>query len=680
MGGLFSWLSSTDTATAKKEAKYAALMAKYNTEVKKFTDNFNQNLLEREALIAELQEKRNKIIEERAKEIITLQQRYEALKAQQKIVNLKVGEMLVVVLFNYDLQLTYNSKTKAEFKKSFDTFYDRVFPKDDPETTKEVYEAILMISPLLPLFFPTGYKESGYHQYTYTGKSVNTVEFVANFKGKWLTFIHGNLREYVYNVCACNCYEWMYNMDANAYKDEYGNKCREFINSVGEALSNDDLVKRSYEFIKQFTQQKDIMRLKLLSAKSMKGISTNRIEIVPRYYPKTCPTYELWESLLMLVNTLCYNYGYIVDENNNQIHANSLTKPDGSTNGGQCYKLPEEYSKKCLEEYFDLSPAHVWKNDTDYIEANEDNLYVPVENIVSIKNLKVWMSKLDICDELTRYNTTAEDPSGYLKYLNPTRMFTTQILQDDANPLESYYLPRLAVSNSEIMKSTVLYDMYVQMTGDGGRAESNTYDMCILHDKNAGFFYSGDYLITTPSSYRKVNNVNPIAQATYKIIMANAVKWSLYFPIDTTMTFSKINSNLLSILGNYDETAQEGLPQMIWAGSTDTLQRQNIIAYNAMLSDVNDTFNMIDYVPNAQTMTYNQQSKGDIIYPNTSENYAIVFDEMNAKQSAYKIFDDVELMNFLNGVNPESVVYTEEGAYALGEPPVVEEKYKLFIH
>ena len=225
------------------------------------------------------------------------------------------------------------------------------------------------------------------------------------------------------------------------------------------------------------------------------------------------------------------------------------------------------------------------------------------------------MTGLEICNDLSVYNSNPKGGDAYLKYLNPSRLYTTTIIQDDQTPAEALYLHKIAVSNSEIMSRDIIYNLYAALAGDKDKpADSKYLSYSLIKYQNSDLFYSFNYLTDTPEGMERANRVSPTCQFLYKIILADAMRWLMYFPIDNTMTCSKINAEVLTTIGMNEEN-QNNLPQMIWAGNNVNVNHTSTADYDVFTPNDNDTFNIYSVMPIDKKMTFNGHNNSLLYLP-----------------------------------------------------------------
>ena len=81
---------------------------------------------------------------------------------------------------------------------------------------------------------------------------------------------------------------------------------------------------------------------------------------------------------------------------------------------------------------------------------------------------------------------------------------------------------------------------------------------------NKNIFTSIDYLYITPKGFEQLDNVSPIARYIFEVLIQYSCKWYLTFPIENTMSMSKINYNMLLYENGKNKSI---LPQYIWTKS-----------------------------------------------------------------------------------------------------------------
>ena len=614
---------SPDQNAVKASQDFQDQLKKIQDELNNYETNYQANLEKRQQKIASIYAERAKIIKEQADEVAYLIQRYQELKQLQARINTCISTFTCMMLFNYSVGQVLNDDSQEEWEDNFNKMYEVVFPSGEVEVMLEIFDSICLISPLLPLVFPTGKEDNDIHSYSYgQNGGVDTVAFMSKLNGYRQEYISGNLKQYCKNVCLSNCYEWMYDFDSD-YASSIDKKCKALIKKVGDYTTTKDAVADIYDFIKSFDSERDIMRLKMLSAKSRKGICTNQIKILPKYYPKICPRYELWEAILMIINIICYQFGFIQTPTSEALTSTKASKSSDDTDGGQCFSIPKDYPKKCFEQYYDLDMNHMW-NLTDYIQVDDHELRIEADKITGQTDDEVWMKDTEVCSDL-KIICPDETGNGRVKYVNPTQPYTYQLLQDDTAPNESFSLAKIAVTKSKTMQWDVLYNLVQQLMKD-----ETVKDASIYRVANSDLFYSFDYLVTTPEGYEQSYRISPTCQFMYQTILADAMQWRLVFPIDNTMTMSKINTNILT---DMKETDINVLPQMIWA--------DNLLQVSNDRSTKPPSFDNVDVV-----MTYVQPTSKSMTYENeynyfsySGKDSVFIYPDNNNKEDASMLFD-----------------------------------------
>lgn len=562
MGGLFSWLASTDQSDIEKEKEFQEQLVKYQQQIDDFNKNYEQHMIERKEQIQKIYEERKKLIQERIEELIYIDQRYKELKEQRKCINIRASAYICSILFNYYSQNVHDNVIEADgckFQKEFLQFFDRVvFPKKEKEMNLLVFGQLSQIAPILPLIWPTGRKDTTVHtEYpTNADGTPNMTEHAVAINSYKTKYIRGNLRRYTFNVCYANCYEHMYALNEDDIK-EYESACEEYLEKIQECLTNDSFVAETYDFLKKFKKPVDMMRLKMLQAKSRKGISTSAPKLLPPYYPKICPVYELYEAVLMSVNTLCYAYGSI-RKNGALVESESELKSSETSHGGKCFELPEKYIKAVYEKCFNMDPNKVWDyTGANFMFVNEANMTVPIEEITGTSDNTVWMKETKVCEDTTLIGVSATDGKGVYKYVNPTRIYTYQINNDEEYPNEFFQLPKMS-ADMELFRTELLHNLTTTLI-NAKDAQYGGYS--VYNSSYRLFMYSMDYVSTAPSGYELINGISPLSQFVYQMVLVNGLQWNLIFPIDNTMTMSKINRYTTDLVNGDD------LVQYIWAGN-----------------------------------------------------------------------------------------------------------------
>jgi len=568
MNVIFDWLANTDTTREDRRKKLQQEMNEVQKKIDQYDSNYAVNMEQRDAKINEIYEDRKKIIEERIEELIYIDKRYKELKKRRERINRLAAQYVVLVLFNYSCG--YSLIDEEDFVNKFKTTYNVIFPQSEPDIRKDVFKLLSKISVLLPLIWPTGEGDSEIHQkYEIANDGTpKTVQHQIEVNSYISDYTRNNLRRYTFNVCVANCWEFVYNLrDTKALLKEQDIRNDEYIESLANCLTDDSFIVATYKFLKQYNTINDIMRLKLLSAKSRKGISKYQVQLLPLYYPKNCPEYELYEALLMIVNTICYHYGSI-RRNGSLILTDSLNIPSDAALGGMCFEIPEEYIKNCYKEYFDLDPNDIWDLNQYCIVSKLHQINIKPELITGSSNKEFWMKRNKLHDEVY-LNNIGVDGKGILKYVNPTRRYTFPLLKDSEFPDEKFTLPRLSANMSELFKNELLYNLWMMLTENKDYVSYSSY-----LTTNSAMFNSFDYIACIPETLKMVHRVSPTCQFVYDKVLVESLKWFLIFPIDNTMTMTKINTNIIKALGTNAPNFDGHEPQYIWAGNETELKER----------------------------------------------------------------------------------------------------------
>ena len=569
MGGLFSYLKNSDKRRAQHESDFDKTMDDAQKQIDDFNKAYSENMAAREQLIAQIAAEREEIVQQQINEVLYFEKRYKELKQRQEYINNLSTTFLCLVMTNYPINQVYDISNISTLKTNFDRTYDSIFPSENEDIAKDVFYTLCCCSPLLPLLYPTGQADNSVHDYTVSStQQIDTFDFRTKLDGYLLGYIHGNLKKYVYNVVVSNCFDYMYAPNKNEL-DMLKVKCEQLISDVKSVKTTDYLISMFYDWIAGFDDVRYMMRIKMLSAKSHKGVCKNTVKLVPQYYPKVCPQYELFEAILMMTNTIFYNYGKI--QQGVQLISASATAPPSSapndaTEGGLCFTLPEDYIKNWYKQYYDFNKQHIWDLETYVmLDATATQHEVSAELITEMDDPSIWMTDLKVDKTVTVINVAPDTQIGYLQYNNPTHRYTYQLFIDNIVPQESFSIPKIGASKNANFQINMIYNLYHSLF------ETSDIPNALTHSTNVGLFYSFDYLtVTPPGQLVQFGHMSTTAAFMYQSVLADAMEYYFVFPIDITMTMSKINQLIWDTLKLSGDKDYGTLPQAIWCGSSST--------------------------------------------------------------------------------------------------------------
>ena len=214
MGGLFSYLKSSDKSRAQHDIDFAKSMEEAQKQIDEFNKAYEQNIAAREALIAQIAAEREAIVQQQIDDVLYFEKRYKELKERQEYINNLSATFLSLIMTNYPINQVYDISNISTLKTNFEKTYSAIFPTEDDEISKDVYYTLCCVSPLLPLLYPTGQADNDVHDYLLSStQKIDTFDFRTKLDAYLVKYIRGNLKKYVYNVVVSNCFDYMYAPD-----------------------------------------------------------------------------------------------------------------------------------------------------------------------------------------------------------------------------------------------------------------------------------------------------------------------------------------------------------------------------------------------------------------------------------------------------------------------------------
>ncbi len=320
-------------------------------------------------------------------------------------------------------------------------------------------------------------------------------------------------------------------------------QCQNYLSTIELAVNDDEFVSKTNQFINTFVNKDKnyIMKFKMLPAKARKGICSNQIYLLPASYPRVNVNYELLEAILMLVNTICYNYGSIRNELGEYVNcdSNGLTyKLDNTTGemkqtkistvtfGGMCFELPDLFISQQWK-YYTLNNSQ-----DEFVKFDAGN-YKTDESF----NIDEYAKYITPYNQTFAQNINPVTLIGTMKYVNPTRIFTYQILNDEPDPTERFTFDKLGAKLSDSFRYSILPNLWKSLHDI---EEFRNY--AIINSKNSLLFNSFDFIVFSPEGYEIADKISPTAQFVYKYVLEQSMRWNLVFPIENTMSMAKINA------------------------------------------------------------------------------------------------------------------------------------------
>ena len=576
-------------------------------------------------------ERQKNIAKTRMEEIKETIRRAKEIREAQKLLNVRVAVLLCALYFNYPFGTLDMDSLDKVFEDDSDIKGDDTWQSNAKEIveqtlTKEVFFVMCKIPQLLPLFWPTGDTEVEQKFHDYKHRDANGKPIPGEYEVEVNTYIDeylkGPMQEYVRNVFRSNCQRDM-NTDSNE-ADALDHACTLFRESVVPLKDTDDLVYRCIQFVKN----EDKMNWKCFCARGKKSICSKRVLMLPSTYPKRCPKYELHEAIIMLTNTVLSQYGYIQDattgarvpaeivQNGSQkvdkrysdctsaqkdsldkrveyndndwvtvdepIMEVSQTKPNNTTNGGQCFDLNRDWVDKCYRKAItDSTDTKVYWDGKTYVTA--DSVVLTEDEITEYKDEKVWMTTVKECNRLDAYYVNPNDKivnsgSGLLRYVNPTKGFTYKFLNDNDNIEIDFRLPLLNANINPEFRKSFVYNVYVALIDRNN--PNNVFD-----EQNKMLMTSIDFMTMTPPKFADdvvYKGVSPLARFMYEILIEYSCQWNVTFPLINTMTTAHMTPCILK----NNNGNKKILPQYIWTRSNITTDLNNKVQTNRSLADI----------------------------------------------------------------------------------------------
>lgn len=613
MGNLFSGPKAT-APSAEQQARLDALR-KVTKEKQAAIAQADHDV--KQLLVSQF-ERQKRIAKERIKEIEAMIKRAKELRDARKALNIQSAVLLCAIYHNYPFGRFAAESMDTDKDVQGDTSW-----ASNAETivnvalNEKVFWILVRLPQLMPLLWPTGDTEIERKFHEYTQRDAKSVPIPTKYEIDINTHIGAYIKEVlpkrITDLFQSNNRRSLTN-DTDAKKD-MDQDCAALIASVEMVQNDDELLYRLAQFIKF----DDPMNYKCFAARAGKGICSKPILLLPETFPKRCPRYELYEAILMTVNTVINQFGecqfatgdpvptkvskqgskkvdkqykYLTVEEKKQLDPNvkykdedtvTITESDivvdvnieGTTNGGKCFALEKKWTDNCYKHAIgNYADEKKFWDGKKYIPASE--IVIDDELITGEKDHKKWMLLTSIHNvKEAYYKNTADEAnmSGFVRWQNPTRRFTYQFLNDMDKVKFTFKMPLLNADMNEIMRRMFLFNAYNILTTGNEDSESAKYDVyrCV----NKELLYSMDYLIVTPPALTKrivTDGCSALSRFIYTLLVENSCQWHMMFPISDIMTMGRINYSILN-----DEAAKkltrpdgtpkdpkESLPQNIW--------------------------------------------------------------------------------------------------------------------
>lgn len=533
-----NWFSKTNNSEEdqRKEEEYQKAMQTLKQQEEELYKSAQEAAKKKKETLEQSLKRQKEISMVRMKEMEDTIKRAKELKDARRLLNIQASQLLCALYYNYQFG-DIDEDPDKDWGNNVVTVVDECL-------TVESFWLLCKIPQLLPLLWFTGSECDNFHIYEKDAKgNLNISSYKTLINTNIELYVSNVLSNYLTNVCQSNCKKYTdFNEERN---NEIGMKCKQYLSETENALSDEEWFKKTIDFLKD----DDKMNWKCFAARSGKGICNNKILLLPSTFPKIYPKYELYESLLMLTNTVINHYGDLRNENGTKV---SPGTNDKYTNGGKCFNINEAYVKNTFDKGIDTT--NMWDGET-YIDINSVTL-----NSTDVTGVddETWMEKTLLYDKTETYGQSADGRGGYLKYINPTQKYTRQFINDENNVEVAFQMPRLSADIDESFTQNFLKNILNTLQ----KTDYQFYNVFSTDNKN--IFTSIDYLYITPKGFEQLDNVSPIARYIFEVLIQYSCKWYLTFPIENTMSMSKINYNMLLYENGKNKNI---LPQYIWTKS-----------------------------------------------------------------------------------------------------------------
>lgn len=543
MGNLFSSLK-TKTSTSSEESEYLKIMEELKQQEENLYKSAQEAENERKRLVEESLKRQKEISEKRIKEMEEVLKRAQQLNDARKLLNIQASQLLCAIYYNY--QFGDIDEDDSNWKNNVENVVNKCL-------SVESFWLLCKVPQLLPLLWMTGSDCDSFHEYKLDEKGEPIVsEYIKYINSHVEKYVLSSLSNLLTNVCQSNCKKYI---DINRERnDSISSKCKDFLERTENVASDAEWVKNCLEFIKD----DDKMNWKCFAARSGKGITKNKIRLLPSTFPKICPKYELYSALLMVTNTVINHYGDVRNENGLKVTSSLQTH----SNGGQCFELNNSWISKSYSSAFNGFKT-VWDGES-YINVNK--LIVGEKEITGYDESETekWMKDTSLYDKVQIYGQNADGTGGYVKYVNPTQIYTHQFINDVDNIEVAFQMPRLSANINESFRKNFLYNIFNTLTTNKDYLFYNVYNL-----DNRNLLTSMDYIYIIPNGFEQVDNVSPICRYVFEVLIKYSCKWFITIPIESTMSMMKINSTILLSGSEY----RDYLPQYIWAsGGSDKVR------------------------------------------------------------------------------------------------------------
>lgn len=546
MGSWFSKPDDTIDESEKREIEFQKAMETLKQQEETLYAAAQEAEVKKKETLEQSAARQKEIAATRMKEMEDTIVRAQELKDARRLLNIQASQLLCALYYNYQFG-EIDEDPDGEWGGNVETVIDKCL-------NVETFWLLCKIPQLLPLLWPTGSDCDKFHEYELDEKGepiVSSHKIAINTNIE--TYVFSTLTNYLSSVCQANCKKYSdFNEDRNT---ELGKKCKKYLTEVETMLSDDEWVKRTQELIKD----DDKMNWKCFAARSGKGITKNKIRLLPSIFPKICPKYELYESLLMVTNTVINHYGDIRTETGIRVNANSKEK---HTNGGQCFELNSTWIDNVYKKALDTTT--IWDGET-YVSVN--SLLINIKDITGKEKDEEWMKSTKLHDKTHVYGQLADGTGGYLKYVNPTQKYTQQFINDIDNVEVAFQMPRLSAAINSKFTTDFLFNIFTSLTTNKDYTFYNVYGT-----NNKDILTSMDYLYIVPSGLEQIDAVSPICRYIFEVMIQYSCQWYITVPIDNTMSMMKITANMMTYKDGKDKSF---LPQYTWTEVASLQQSTN---------------------------------------------------------------------------------------------------------
>ena len=467
-------------------------------------------------------------------EIIRLAQE---MNDSRKLLNIQASQLICAIYYNYQF---------GNIDEDDENWSNNVISVIDTCLNVNTFWLLCKIPQLLPLLWMTGTDCDAFHQYKLDAKGEPILSehklYIASNVEKYITT---SLSTSLSNLCQSNCKKYL---DINEERNNLiASKCKKYLSETENLMSDDEWVRATLTFI----EDDDEMNWKCFAARSGKGITKSKIRLLPSSYPKICPKYELYCALLMVANTVINHYGDV--RNGSGVRVSSSLS--SHTNGGQCFELNESWLKNSYKKAFDFST--IWDGES-YIDVSTWSSSISEKDITGSAETETWMKKTSLHSKTHIYGKNADGSGGYLKYVNPTQLYTHQFINDIDNVEVAFQMTRLSAGINDNFTKNFLFNIFNSLTTNKDYSSYNVYNT-----ENKNLLTAIDYIYIIPSGFEQVDNVSPICRYLFEVLVKHSCKWFITIPIESSMSMMKINSVMLSGGGG---SGGDNLPQYAWSG------------------------------------------------------------------------------------------------------------------